>query len=167
MLIKTDIIFENHAWRRRKCSKLRSVKKVILTLMRALNLGDVSISFCILLSDNAKMRALNHKFLNYDSVTNVLSFPSIDLNPQNLSNEIPKGKEFYLGDIAFGYERVAMEAKEHKLRFSAHFNHLLIHSILHLLGHDHDCEQRQEHMYAIEDETLGFLGIKKCIRNAA
>jgi probable rRNA maturation factor len=66
----------------------------------------------------------------------------------------------YLGDIAFSFETIFKEAKEKKLIFLDHFKHLLLHSILHLIGYDHNNDEETEIMQNIEINILQQLSIK-------
>jgi probable rRNA maturation factor len=101
----------------------------------------------ILLTDNAKLRALNASFRGHDKPTNVLSFPST-------SSDEP-----YLGDVALGRGVVAREARAQGKSFAAHAAHLAIHGILHLAGHNHEKPNDARVMEALETALLGKLAI--------
>ncbi len=101
----------------------------------------------ILLTDDAKLRALNASFRGHDKPTNVLSFPSA-------SSDEP-----YLGDVALGRGVVAREARAQGKSFAAHSAHLVIHGILHLTGHDHEKANDARVMEARERALLAELGI--------
>ncbi|HMI96974.1 MAG TPA: rRNA maturation RNase YbeY [Micropepsaceae bacterium] len=101
----------------------------------------------ILLSDDARLRALNASFRGKDKATNVLSFPSA-------SSDEP-----YLGDVALGRGVVAREARAQGKSFAAHAAHLVIHGILHLTGHDHEKANDARAMEALETALLAKLTI--------
>jgi probable rRNA maturation factor len=64
-----------------------------------------------------------------------------------------------LGDVVIAYETTLNEAeKEHK-KLADHLSHLVVHGILHLLGHDHETHVQAELMEALETSTLAGLGI--------
>ncbi|WP_410526096.1 rRNA maturation RNase YbeY [Rickettsia endosymbiont of Ceutorhynchus obstrictus] len=65
----------------------------------------------------------------------------------------------YLGDIAFGYEVIYTEALEQKKTFENHFIHLLIHSILHLIGFDHQNDEEANIMENLEIKILNYFNI--------
>lgn len=100
----------------------------------------------ILLTDDAEMQVLNKQFRGFDKPTNVLSFPQDD--------------EVLLGDIAMGYEVLTREADEQEKTFEAHFTHLFVHGVLHLLGYDHEEKGDQEDMEKQEIEILHGLSIE-------
>jgi len=97
------------------------------------------------LVDEAESRQLNSKYRGVDAATNVLSFP-VDLPP---GIDIP-----LLGDIVICAPLVALEAAEQNKAVQAHWAHLVIHGVLHLLGHDHQDEQEAREMESIEIELL-------------
>ena len=66
----------------------------------------------------------------------------------------------YLGDIAFGYEVIALEAKNKLISFQDHFKHLVIHAILHLIGYDHIKDKDAQAMESLEIQILEGIGIK-------
>ena len=73
--------------------------------------------------------------------------------------ELPPGLDIpLLGDIVICAPLVGEEAEaQHKSR-QAHWAHLVIHGVLHLLGHDHQDEQEAAEMEAMEVELLASLG---------
>ncbi len=99
--------------------------------------------------DAAEGLALNRDFRGKAYPTNVLSFPA-DLPPR-------RGPRL-LGDIALCAPVVAQEALEQGKSVTAHYAHLSIHGVLHLLGYDHDAAARAATMEAIEVRTLATLG---------
>ncbi len=92
---------------------------------------------------------LNNCFLNKNSATNVLSFPS-----KHLANDI-----LFLGDIIFSIETILKEAKIDNKSAGNHLIHLFIHAVLHLLGYDHETEEKAKKMENLEIKILGSLKI--------
>jgi probable rRNA maturation factor len=103
----------------------------------------------VVLTDDAEMQTLNRQWRGKDSPTNVLSFPAGD------SPEEPKP----LGDVVIAYETALKEASDGKISFAAHVSHLVVHGVLHLLGHDHMEDGEAERMEALERRGLASLGI--------
>lgn len=101
--------------------------------------------------DAAEIRQLNADYRKKDKPTNVLSFPS-DI-PEDFSLNVK-----YLGDIVICAQVVVDEAKQQGKAAIAHWAHLTIHGVLHLLGYDHEEEQDAAVMEAVEIELLGELG---------
>jgi probable rRNA maturation factor len=89
-------------------------------------------------------RALNRDWRGKDYATNVLSFPF----------EEPG----YLGDIVICAAVVAREAQEQGKQPRAHWAHLVVHGVLHLMGHDHEADDEAGKMEALERKLLLRLG---------
>lgn len=89
-------------------------------------------------------RALNRDWRDRDYATNVLSFPMQEPG--------------YLGDIVICAEVVAREAEEQGKTPRAHWAHMVVHGVLHLLGHDHVVDDEAERMEELERKLLLRLG---------
>ena len=99
--------------------------------------------------DEREGRHLNHHYRGKDYATNVLSFPA----------ELPEGVTLpLLGDLVICAPVVAREAAEQGKPLNAHYAHLTVHGVLHLLGLDHEDEREAEAMEAIERAILADLG---------
>jgi probable rRNA maturation factor len=94
-------------------------------------------------------RALNRHYRGKDYATNVLSFPA----------ELPEGVKLpVLGDIVMCAPVIAREARAQGKELSAHYAHLTVHGVLHLLGWDHENAVEAEAMEALERQILDSLG---------
>ncbi len=118
-----------------------------------------NIELSILLSNDNRIKKLNQEFRNENSATNVLSFPDMDINFRQILEFEPNLDYMYLGDIAFAFETIFNEATEKQIAFLNHFKHLLVHSILHLLGYNHEDDKETEIMQDIEIKILQKLSI--------
>ncbi|ODS63521.1 MAG: rRNA maturation RNase YbeY [Arenimonas sp. SCN 70-307] len=104
----------------------------------------------IRLVDEKEGRALNHHYRGKDYATNVLSFPA----------DLPDGVDLpLLGDLVICAPVVAREAREQGKDLAAHYAHLTVHGVLHLLGLDHEDEREAEAMEQLEREILAGLGL--------
>ena len=112
------------------------------------------VELSILLTDDARMRELNREWRGVDKPTNVLSFPS-----GTLATELPPDAAWLLGDVAVALETVVAEALVYGKTTRDHLGHLLVHGILHLLGHDHEVEDEARRMEQLEIELLAQLGV--------
>lgn len=110
---------------------------------------DVALS--IILTDDEQLRVLNRDYLGIDSPTDVLSFPASEADPETGAR--------YLGDILISVPRAAEQAKAagHDLRSELQL--LVIHGVLHLLGHDHAEAEEKAHMWAAQAEVLEGCGL--------
>ena len=96
-----------------------------------------------------EIKELNFRFLNKDRPTNVLSFPSRE---STLDDDL-------LGDIAICPEIIKSEANDQNKEKQSHLFHIILHSLLHLTGHDHSDNHSAEIMENIEVEALKKIGI--------
>lgn len=103
----------------------------------------------IVLGNDAEIRELNHQYRSKDKPTNVLSFP----------NGGEEDGVLMLGDIILAYETITREAVEQKKTFEHHTAHLVVHGVLHLLGHDHEDDSEAEAMETQEIRILARMAI--------
>lgn len=116
---------------------------------------EVSVTF----TDNEGIRELNRKFRNIDRPTDVLSFPLFDYTGE--SEETPVD-EFVgmLGDIVISLEQAKKQAEEFGHSFEREAAFLTVHSMLHLLGYDHEAGGDEEaDMRRRQREILDRMGL--------
>ena len=104
--------------------------------------GEVAV----LLTDDQEIQTLNRDWRGKDKPTDVLSFPADPMDRP------------FLGDIAVAIGVTETDAKVRGLSLDQHLSHLLIHGLLHLLGHDHKDDTEAAEMEAIEVAALASLG---------
>lgn len=104
----------------------------------------------------AESRKLNRLWRGKDKPTNVLSFPAApDLGSAwSPSASVPLA----LGDIAICAPVVVREAREQDKSVRAHWAHMVVHGVLHLLGYDHEIDRDAAVMEAREADILAGLG---------
>lgn len=105
----------------------------------------------VLITDNEEIHGLNLEYRQKDAPTDVLSFPLFD-EDGNLDDE-------ELGDIVISLERAKAQAEEYNHSLKREVAFLTAHSMLHLLGYDH--ENGEQEMYVKQDEILNDLGITR------
>ncbi|WP_299028812.1 rRNA maturation RNase YbeY [uncultured Thermanaerothrix sp.] len=109
---------------------------------------DVDLS--IVVSDNNELQRLNYEFLGYDAPTDVLSFPSGEVDPET--------QRLYAGDIIISWEKVNEQAQKSGHSPACELTLLVVHGILHLLGYDHTTEDEKQVMWRLQAEILQSLG---------
>ena len=141
-----DISIQHSEWTR----AIRDIQNIVIFVIGlTLEKADVEAQgkeLSLVLADNDFVQALNKEWRGKDKPTNVLSFP--------------QDEPMLLGDIILAYETVRDEAKEQDKRFEDHATHLIVHGLLHLLGHDHIEEADAQIMESLEIEILRTLNIK-------
>jgi probable rRNA maturation factor len=142
-----DIVHESPLW--------QAQPEVDAMLRRAIaEAADVSTKhaeLAIVLTDDSRIRVLNHTWRGIDKPTNVLSFPATE--PRG------HGAPALLGDIVIAYETTAKEALAQGTPLLHHLAHLAVHGFLHLRGYDHEVDDEAEAMEGIERAILARLNI--------
>lgn len=110
------------------------------------------------LSNDEQVQILNRDFRNKDAATNVLSFANLDFAAFAADNALYD--EIELGDIIIAYETMQREAEQEGISLYAHYCHLLVHGILHILGFDHIKEEDAVRMERLEAEILATMEIE-------
>jgi probable rRNA maturation factor len=137
----------------------------VAAVLRHLNHDPAAFAISLLACDDARMRTLNAQFRGKDRATNVLSWPAEDLSAE-ADGARPAPPEAgtpadpaELGDIALAFDTCAREAGEQGKRLSDHAAHLIVHSVLHLLGYDHARPADALLMEEAEIAILADMGI--------
>lgn len=116
---------------------------------------EVSVTF----TDNQGIQELNKKFREIDKPTDVLSFPLFDFEGDC---EEPPIDEMIsnLGDIVISLERAKEQANEFGHSFEREVAFLTVHSMLHLLGYDHErSDEEDRDMRARQSEIMNIMGL--------
>ena len=119
----------------------------------------------VLACDDARIAALNTDHRGKAQPTNVLSWPAFDLAPATPGGlpPAPPGvapdRKSPLGDVAISLETCVAEAKNAQIPLKTHATHLILHSVLHLLGYDHQTDLDAERMEGIESRAMISAGL--------
>jgi len=116
--------------------------------------SDTEVSVRVV--DETESAALNLKYRNKNCATNVLAFP-VDLPDMG---HWPAKMAVPLGDLVICAPVVEREAVEQGKELAAHWGHLLVHGMLHLLGYDHDTDVHAEAMESLETRILQAQGVR-------
>lgn len=115
---------------------------------------DLEIS--VLLVDNKGIHEINAEFRDMDKPTDVLSFPQF-----NSKEEIAKAGYCALGDMVLSLEMAQAQACEYNHSFEREVGFLTVHSMLHMLGYDHDTDMHTEEMQARERAIMEQLKLMR------
>ena len=105
----------------------------------------------IVLADDAHLQELNRDYLGVDAPTDVLSFPASEMDPQTGSR--------YIGDIIISVPYAAKGAAKAGHPVESELQLLVVHGVLHLLGHDHAEPKEKAKMWKAQAEVLKSLGL--------
>ena len=132
---------EIRAWLRHALQKLPDVEQTC----------EVSVRIV----DEKEGREINKRYRNIDKPTNVLSFPADGRDGFALPQDTPR----VLGDIVICAPVVEREASAQDKALDGHWEHLLVHGLLHLLGYDHESAEEARAMESLEVAILADHGI--------
>ena len=110
--------------------------------------AELSVTF----TDNDGIRTLNREYRQKDEPTDVLSFPMYTMKDGDLPEE---GEPAVLGDVVISLERVKIQAEQIGNSFLREISFLTVHSVLHLLGYDHETsDEDEEEMFARQKDIM-------------
>jgi probable rRNA maturation factor len=109
--------------------------------------GELSI----VMTDDARLQELNKDYLGIDAPTDVLSFPASETDPQTGAR--------YIGDILISVPRAQSQAEAAGHALESEVQLLVVHGVLHLLGHDHAGPEEKKRMWQAQAEILKSLDL--------
>ena len=116
--------FEEPNYVNERNTELKNIFKEFISFF-SLDEVNIEVSFC----KSEEMQRINKQFRHKDKTTNVLSFPDKDLT--KISNTC-------VGEILVCNDVLEKESVEQNKNVFDHFVHLIIHSMLHMVGYGHD-----------------------------
>lgn len=138
--------------------KLKKIQKAVYTVLGQVAYLKVELVF----QDGEGMTNLNRTTRGVDSITDVLSYPSLDgikgrvLLPKDCLTEL-EGKYIFLGSIVLCEEKIRAQAKEYGHSEEIEREYLIVHGLLHLFGYDHMNDRDKEEMRDKEKEIRYLL----------
>lgn len=112
--------------------------------------GDLSV----VIEDDTRLHELNNEFLGIDAPTDVLSFPSGE------DAVDPETGRLYLGDVIISLPRAQEQSAAAGHNVLDEVQLLVVHGVLHLLGHDHAEPEEKTSMWAAQSEILHGLDVQ-------
>ncbi len=141
---------------------LRAVVKKAITAALDYQEIDFPVEISVTFTDNEQIHALNKQYRQKDAPTDVLSFPMFENGEIEYDDE--SDEPCAIGDIVISLEKATEQAEEygHSLEREAAF--LAVHSVLHLLGFDHETsDEDDEYMKESTEEILSGIGLKRTL----
>ena len=151
----------------KEAAPVASVRRAATTALAVAD-PDGSAGASVVVADDETLRDLNRRFRGFDEVTDVLSFgehgaptedtafPQAGQSPRvgfpSIPDELPN-----LGEVVLSYPMAERQAREHNVPVEREAALLIVHGILHLLGHDHAEPEEEAAMRAVEQEALSAL----------
>ena len=104
----------------------------------------------VVLTGDGRGRRLNKAFRGKDKTTDVLSFPLLEGKPLKAG----LGKTVPLGDVVISVPQTRRQAAGNGKTFKQELALLLVHGVLHLLGHDHATKAQEKKMFALQERLV-------------
>ena len=135
-----------------------AIEKAIFAALEYENV-DFDCEIEVIIADNDTIREINNETRGIDKVTDVLSFPMFD----DISCIRPEQNGVaFLGSMVICEPRAKEQAKEFGHSELREVSFLAVHSVLHLLGYDHELGQEQEReMFEKQENVLQKMGITR------
>ena len=147
MIIEID--FDNRTAFDINSEIIDNIERAVIEVMKDYVHGNgyqISVSFV----EDDEIRTLNKDYRDTDSVTDVLSFPMDDIDEREV---------MLLGDVVINLNKAKEQSEEFGHSFTREISYLTVHSVLHLLGYDHQETEDTIEMRSIEKEIMKKLEI--------
>lgn len=150
-------------------AEAKIVKKTYKSVLKTLRQKDIFCTEVCFVSDD-EIKELNLKFRNADKVTDVLSFPSLEVKELPVSRsdfaneETEKGK-IVLGSLAVCLSKAIEQAYEFGHSTLREIAYLSAHGFLHLLGFDHGDDETNGEIFDLAESALNRIGLKRIVCN--
>ncbi|PPR10763.1 MAG: Endoribonuclease YbeY [Alphaproteobacteria bacterium MarineAlpha11_Bin1] len=148
-VLDVDINIDADGWRDVVPRLELTVQLAAEAAFRACGCLEAKAELSILMTDNHTIAALNENWRRKSGPTNVLAF----------TGELEGPGPALLGDIVLAIETIVSEAQVSGIELADHISHLIVHGVLHLLGHSHETDHEAVLMEDLETEILETLGV--------
>jgi len=142
-----------------------SIPLIKRSVVNALQCEDVTspCEVSVLITSDYIIRGINNEYRSVDEPTDVLSFPLFEFEPPGWSSTVPESTDpetglVPLGEIVLSGERVHSQALEYGHPVERETAYLTTHSVLHLLGYDHEEKSDKDKMRDREKHIMLEMG---------
>jgi probable rRNA maturation factor len=118
--------------------------------------GQVVLTLTLV--DDDEIHQLNRQHRGVDRPTDVLSFPLVD---DAHGFALPPSLPRELGDVVVSYPRAVAQAEEYGHSVERELTYLVVHGVLHILGHDHELPEEQALMRDREEAAMAVVGLPR------
>ena len=142
--------------------KLKNLAKAVYTVLGQKENLKAELVF----ETGADMTDLNRTARGVNSVTDVLSFPSLDgikgeiLRREKCNTELD-GRYIFIGSIVLCDDKIRAQAEELGHSEEEERDYLVIHGLMHLMGYDHMTEEDKREMREKEKAAVSLLAVRK------
>lgn len=125
------------------------LEKAVVETLRVINPGQET-DLSIVITDDPGIQKLNHKYRKIDKPTDVLAFPSDEV-------DFDTGRR-YLGDVIISIQKAQAQAETGNHSLEDELQLLVVHGVLHLVGCDHSDPSEKTRMDSLQNSILTRLG---------
>lgn len=127
-----------------------------------LNIADADAEIGVTIVSDEEILELNREYREKDSVTDVLSFPQFE-GLDEIAEAMADAEEssLLLGDVVICYDQAMRQSDEYGTGATRELLYLFVHSVMHLMGYDHETEEDKKIMRAHEEAVLSSIGVKR------
>lgn len=130
--------------------------------------GSRPLALGVVIADDETVHDLNHRYRGLDETTDVLSFSPVHAGPYEGEVEPPPtpeiafpradGQEEELGEVVVAFPQAERQAGQGGRSTADEVDLLVVHGVLHLLGHDHAETDQEQAMRELERAALDRVG---------
>jgi len=132
--------------------RLREAAQKTLAHESALSRAEITL----VITGDDEIRDLNRQYRGVDAPTDVLSFAEAKADARFVA---APDEAVYLGDVVISYPRAEAQAASAGHSVADELLLLVVHGVVHLLGHDHAGRAEKRKMWAAQEEILNELGV--------
>ena len=137
--------------------KVAWLRSIVRASLRAEGVAPPA-EVALLLATDDEIRRLNREYRGIDAITDVLSFALQE--SEDAFPEPPDGAQS-LGQVVVSYPRAVSQAEEYGHSTEREVAFLIVHGVLHLLGHDHQTPEEEARMRDKQEAVLTTLGLPR------
>jgi probable rRNA maturation factor len=126
------------------------IEETVQALAAHQGMEENELDLSIVIESSESLHELNWQFRAIDAPTDVLSFPSGEINPET--------GQAYLGDVIISFPQAEVQAQTAGHSITCELRLLIVHGVLHLLGYDHATLAEEEEMWVIQRKILQDFG---------
>jgi len=157
-LLPLDVDVQFHVRRRSGARPDRPALRAVCAAALSGEGVSGSVMLTITIVDDAEIQEINREHRGIDKATDVLSFPLVD---DATAFALPPGEPRELGDVIVSYPRTVAQAEEYGHSVQRELAYLVVHGVLHIMGHDHEESDEQAVMRAREEAALAVVGLTR------
>ena len=135
---------------------IEEMQKAAVLLLQDEGLEEERVSISVTFVDKAEIRELNRLYRQKDAMTDVLSVPQYESK-----DVLPPAGPLLLGDVVICTEQALLQAEEFGHSPERELVYLFVHSLLHLIGCDHEEPDRKRTMREKEERIMSRLGLER------